>query len=236
MPGGYCTYFADLGLPFVSGQFSGGDLDIHFLTHECGHAFQAHCARDQPLIEYIFPTGETAELCAMAMQLLTYPWMDQFFGDAAPRYCAAQLERAMCRLPLLALSDHFQHAIYTEPTLSSAARHELWQKLQKQYLPWRNYGTLFPHLATTATWQVHHTMYNYPFYSMDYALAWTCALQVHEKASNNPEQALGNFIAMCRAGGSASFPEMLEIGGLASPFEPETLSRVVAHLKRTLEL
>jgi len=234
VPGGYCTFFADLGLPFVSGQFSGSDLDIHVLTHECGHAFQAYSARTQPLIEYIFPTGETAELCAMSMQLLMHPWMGRFFGDAAPRYRAAQLERAMTRLPLLALADHYQHELYARPSLPSPSRHELWRDLQRQYLPWRDYGDVFPHLGSTATWQVHHTIYSYPFYSIDYALAWTCALQVHEKAQADPSGALSDVLAMCRAGGSASFPEMLEIGRLASPFEPSTLPRVVAHLERTL--
>lgn len=236
VPGGYCTFFADLGLPFVSGQFTGSEFDVHVLTHECGHAFQGHQAREQPLIEYIFPTGETSELFAMAMQLLTEPWMERFFGDAAPRYRIAQLERALTRLPLLALSDHFQHEIYEQPARSSGERHALWQRLQARYLPWRNYGDALPHLAKTATWQVHHTIYTYPFYSMDYALAWICALQIHEKSLTDPRGALEAYLTMCKAGGSVSFPEMLELGGLASPFAPDTLQRVVAHLERALRL
>jgi M3 family oligoendopeptidase len=236
VPGGYCTIFADLGLPFVSGQFTGSEFDVHVLTHECGHAFQGYCSREQPLLEYIFPTGETSELFAMAMQLLTDPWMERFFGDAAPRYRIAQLERALTRLPLLALSDHFQHEIYEDPSLGSSARHALWRRLQAQYLPWREYGDALPHLATTATWQVHHTIYTYPFYSMDYALAWTTALQLHERAASDRGAALGDFLVMCKAGGSVSFPEMLELGRLASPFEPGTLPRVVAHLERALRL
>lgn len=142
----------------------------------------------------------------------------------------------MTRLPLLALSDHFQHEIYTNPALTSAERHALWQRLQRRYLPWRNYGDSLPHLATTATWQVHHTIYNYPFYSLDYALAWTCALQIHEKSLADPQAVLADFLTMCKAGGSISFPEMLAIGGLSSPFNPSTLPRVVAHLERALNL
>ncbi len=236
VPGGYCTFFADLGLPFVSGQFTGSEFDVHVLTHECGHAFQGHQAREQPLIEYIFPTGETSELFAMAMQLLTEPWMERFFGEAAPRYRVAQLERALTRLPLLALSDHFQHEIYEQPALGSRARHALWRELQQRYLPWRNYGDALPHLAESATWQVHHTIYTYPFYSMDYALAWLCALQIHERSLSDPEGALADYLTMCKAGGSVSFPEMLELGRLRSPFEPGTLPAVVAHLERALRL
>jgi M3 family oligoendopeptidase len=235
-PGGFCNFFSDLALPYVHAQLNGSDADVHVLTHECGHAFQCYCARFQPLIEYIAPTGEGAELCAMGMEVLTYPWMDRFFGDAADRYRQSRIEQAMTKLPLFALLDHFQHEIYAVPSLSAPARYELWQELEREYMPWRNYGALYPQLAKGASYELIRHLYIYPFYSIEYALAWTAAMQLHERSLEDLASTVEDYVAMCRCGGSVSFMEMLKVGSLRSPFEAETFQNVVAHARDILQL
>jgi M3 family oligoendopeptidase len=233
-PGGFCTVFTDLGLPFVFAQMNGTDGDLHVMTHECGHAFQAYAARTLPVIEYAWATCEAAEVHSMSMELLTYPFMERFFGAEADRYRRGHLERAITGLPYVALVDHFQHEVYAAPELSPDQRKQLWLDLEADYLPWRNYGDLFPHLATGIIWQRQMHIYAAPFYYIDYALAQVCALQLLRKTEADRDAALTDYLAICDAGGSVSFLEMLEIGNLESPFDPGTLRGLVAHIRPLL--
>jgi M3 family oligoendopeptidase len=232
--GGFCTQFADLKVPFVFANFNGSEGDVVVITHECGHAFQAYSAREQPVLEYIFPTCEAAEVHSMGMELLTYPWMHLFFGDDADRYRRIHLEQALTFLPYAAAIDHFQHDVYASPTMTPAERNARWLELERRYLPHRSYGGLLPYLARGAAWQRQNHIYRMPFYYIDYALAQICALQLWINAERDRERALADYLAICRVGGSISFPDMLALGGLRSPFDPECLRDVATRLRAEL--
>jgi M3 family oligoendopeptidase len=229
--GGFCTHFADQGVPFVFANFNGSDHDIAVVTHECGHAFQSYSARDQPLLEFAFPTCEAAEVHSMSMEFLTYPWMHLFFGDDAERYKRIHVENSVAFLPYIAAVDHFQHEVYARPSLSPAERNALWLDMEARYLPHRDYGGLFPYLQTGTIWQRQQHIYQRPFYYIDYALAQVCAMQLWLRATQDRDAALRDYFAICEVGGSVSFTEMLEVGNLRSPFDPEVLRDVAAHAR-----
>jgi oligoendopeptidase F len=79
-------------------------------------------------------------------------------------------------------------------------------------------------------------IYLWPFCGIDYALAQSCALRLHERSRQDPGRPLVDYLTMCRAGRSVSFTELLKEGNLNSPFEPETLRRVAAHARDALGL
>jgi M3 family oligoendopeptidase len=234
-PGGFCTNFADLGVPFVFAQFTGTADDLQVLTHECGHAFQAYSSAPRvPVIEYVLGTYEAAEVHSMSMEFLTFPYMERFFGADAERYRRTHLERALVSLPYIALVDHFQHDVYATPTLTPAQRNQRWRDLEATYLPWRDYGPELPHLGRGTVWQRQSHIYQMPFYYIDYALAGVCALQFFAKASTDRAAAMDDYMAICQVGGSLSFTEMLEVGKLESPFDPACLATVAAHSRSVL--
>jgi M3 family oligoendopeptidase len=236
--GGFCTHFADSGLPFVFANFNGTDADVNVLTHECGHALQAWKSRHHPLLEYRFPTSEACEIHSMGMELLASPWYARFFANEgeAERYRRIQMEQTLCALPYMAAVDHFQHEIYAAPTMTPAERRATWCKMESIYLPHRDYGGLFPHLAKGTLWQRQLHIYLAPFYYIDYALAETCALQIFARAESDRAAALTDYMAMCTAGGSVSFLGMVAAGRLRSPFEKGCLAGVVDVARRTLGL
>jgi len=234
-PGGFCTVFADTGMPFVFTSFNGSESDIAVVTHEFGHAFQVYCARKLELVEYKWPTVEAAEIHSMGMEFLTFPWMDRFFGDDAERYRRAHLTRILStRLTYTAAVDHFQHEIYANPTLTPAERNALWLDMERQYQPHRNYGGLFPHLAKGNFWHRQLHIYQLPFYYIDYALAQICALQFWQKAEEDRDQAMKDYMAICEVGGSRSFTEILEVGNLRSPFDPDVIRDVATFARNAL--
>ncbi len=236
--GGFCTHFGDYGLPFVFGNFTGTDDDLRLLTHECGHAFQAWRSRRHALLEYRFPTYEAAEIHSMSMEYLAGPWYERFFGRAgeAARFRRIHLEQALLALPYMALVDHFQHVVYARPRMSPDDRREAWRELERQYLPHRDYGGLFPQLQKGTYWQRQLHVYLMPFYYIDYALAQTCALQLWRRAEEDRPAAIRDYLALSDAGGSGSFGELVAAGRLRSPFEPGCLRDVVAHARSVLGL
>jgi M3 family oligoendopeptidase len=228
--GGYCTSFPDFGVPFVFSNFNGTKDDVEVMTHECGHAFQNWSSRNQPLLEYQWPTYEACEIHSMGMEFLTYPWMELYFGEAAERFRRIHMIGAIIFLPYGCAVDEFQHFVYANPGCGPEARKTQWRELEKKYLPWTNYGDLeYPGIG--GLWQVQSHIYTSPFYYIDYVLAQTCALQIWKKARLNREQALSDYMAICSPGGSQSFLQLVKTGGLKNPFEPGVLSGLVKEIE-----
>jgi M3 family oligoendopeptidase len=224
--GGFCTGLPTAGMPFVFANFNGTRTDVHVFTHEMGHAFQKFQSRDQPLIDYLWPTLESAEIHSMSLEFLAGPQMERFFGADADRYRRAHLADALLFLPYGTLVDHFQHEVYSRPELTPAERHEVWRDLERRYLPWRDWGGLgYP--ASGASWQRQRHIYAKPFYYIDYVLAQTCALQFWVRSSRDFDAALRDYVTLCGKGGSAPFGELLGSAGLRSPFDDGCLAEVV---------
>jgi len=229
MGGGFCTAFPKYKRPYIFSNFNGTDHDVTVLTHEAGHAFQAYSARNQPLMEYYWPTYEAAEIHSMSMEFITWPWMEYFFKEDTERFKYLHMVKSITFLPYGACVDHFQHWVYENPDASPMERKSKWSELEKIYLPLRDYDDLdFPNKG--GIWQGQLHIYQVPFYYIDYTLAQICAFQFWSKFNNNRESAWKNYLELCKAGGSHAFIDLLKIADLKSPFEPGVLADVVREI------
>ena len=229
MGGGFCTAFPKYKRPYIFSNFNGTDHDVTVLTHEAGHAFQAYSARNQPLMEYYWPTYEAAEIHSMSMEFITWPWMEYFFKEDTERFKYLHMVKSITFLPYGACVDHFQHWVYENPDASPMERKSKWSELEKIYLPLRDYDDLdFPNKG--GIWQGQLHIYQVPFYYIDYTLAQICAFQFWSKFNNNRESAWENYLELCKAGGSHAFIDLLKIADLKSPFEPGVLADVVREI------
>jgi M3 family oligoendopeptidase len=224
--GAYCTQFPTRNVPFVFANFNGSRSDVRTLMHELGHAFQAWRSRDKAAIDYLSPTLESAEIHSMSLEFLSWPQMARYFGSGADAYRREHLLDAMLFLPYGVAVDHFQHLVYASPTATPAERHEMWQEMERRYLPWRDYGDLgFP--AKGALWQEKRHIYVAPFYYIDYTLALCCALQFWVRAEADRDATMSAYVDLCARGGEAPFRDLVRSAGLRSPFEEGVLADVV---------
>jgi len=224
--GAYCTSFPTRSVPFVFANFNGSRADVRTLMHELGHAFQNWSSRDKAAIDYLTPTYESAEIHSMALEYLTWPEMERFFGDDASAYRREHLLDAMLFLPYGVAVDHFQHLVYAHPSASPEERHEMWREMERRYLPWRDYGDL-AHPAAGGLWQEKRHIFVAPFYYIDYTLALCCALQFWHRAESDREATLDAYLKLCARGGEAPFRELVRSAGLRVPFEAGALEDVV---------
>ncbi len=223
--GGFCTSFPSVGVPYIFANFNGTKGDVEVFTHEMGHAFQCWMSRHQELSEYLWPTIEACEIHSMSLEFLTYPQMELFFGDDADRFRKIHLMGSLLFIPYGVAVDHFQHLVYAEPEATPERRFEMWQEMERMYLPWRQYGDL-PHASDGGFWQRQKHIYFAPFYYIDYTLAQTCALQFWVRGEEDFDAAMTDYVELCKRGGEAPFQALARSAKLRSPFDPGCLEAV----------
>lgn len=231
--GGYCTYISQYAAPFIFSNFNGTSADIDVLTHEAGHAFQVWNSQHYPFEEYHWPTSDAAEIHSMSMEFFTWPWMDLFFGEEKEKYKFMHLAGGIQFIPYGVAVDEFQHIVYANPDMTPDERNQVWRELERIYLPHRDY-TGNRHLESGRFWQKQNHIFNSPFYYIDYTLAQICAFQFWIKDQQNHEQAWADYLHLCKAGGSRSFLDLVQLANLKSPFEDGCVESVIGDIRNFL--
>jgi M3 family oligoendopeptidase len=231
--GGYCTYIAEHESPYIFSNFNGTSGDIDVLTHEAGHAFQVYSSRGFDIPEYIWPTYEACEIHSMSMEFFTWPWMNYFFKEDTDKYQFSHLSEALQFLPYGVAVDEFQHFVYENPEATPAERNAAWRKIEKEYLPHKDYDHV-SYLENGGFWQRQSHIYNSPFYYIDYTLAQICAFQFWKKMNLDRERAWDDYVALCKLGGSRSFTSLVEAVHLDSPFQEGTVENVIEPIRQWL--
>ena len=232
--GGYCTIIADYKAPFIFANFNGTSGDIDVLTHEAGHAFQTYMSMDLLLPEYKFPTLEACEIHSMSMEFLTWPWMETFFQDEVEKYKFSHLAGAISFIPYGVTVDEFQHEVFENPNMTPDERKETWRKIEKKYLPTKDYEDN-DLLNRGGYWFRQGHIFSNPFYYIDYTLAQVCAFQFWVKNREDSTKAWESYLNLCKAGGSLPFTKLVQLAGLDNPFVDGTIKRVVEPIKAYLD-
>jgi len=233
--GGFCDFLPQFGFPFIFANFNGTRGDVDVFTHEMGHAFQSYSSRKQAMSDLIWPTTEACEIHSMALEFLSWPHMDKFYGEeAAEELRRIHLTHYIHFLPYGVSIDHFQHMVYENPDATPEERNEMWQEIEATYLPWHRYSDL-PHEASGRLWQQKQHIYMCPFYYIDYCLALTGALQFWSKSRQDPDGTLDAYAQLCTLGGSKDYTGLLASAGLNSPFNKGCLDDVIEDAKSYLQ-
>ena len=217
--GGYCTILSQYHAPFIFSNFNGTDADVNVLTHEAGHAFAGFtAAKYQKTPELCHSTSEINEIHSMSMELWTYPWMENFFGDKAEEYRKEHLADALMKIPYMLCVDEYQHRVFENPEMTTMERRAVWSGLEKIYMPWRNYaGNEF--LESGAFWIKQQHIFLYPFYYVDYAMAQMGAFEFYTKMKEDRKAAWADYYKLCAAGGSMGYFDLLKYSGLHKVLE-----------------
>lgn len=232
--GGYCTIFAEKKAPFIFSNFNKTNDDVQVLTHEAGHAFQIYSSMDVHPLECVFPTYESCEIHSMSMEFFTWPWMKLFFEEDTDKFYYLHLGDAVKFLPYGVLVDHFQHEVYKHPDMTPSQRHETWRRLEKQYLPHKDYSCC-DFLEKGAWWLRQPHIFMMPFYYIDYTLAQVCAFQFWLRLHHKDARAFEDYYHICQIGGTKTFTQIVKEANLNVPFEKDCLKGVMREISQYLE-
>ena len=232
---GYMTALEDYKAPFVFSCFNGTTGDVDVLTHEMGHAFAGYMAmRTQPLAAQWNESTDIAEIHSMSMEQFAYPYAELFFGDKADKYRLQHLQEALTFVPFGVAVDEFQHIVYENPGLTPAERTAEWHKLEKIYMPWRDYdGDEF--FGKGGWWYHKIHIFHYPFYYINYTLTTMGAMEFKKKAAEAPESCWRDYLALCKVGGSLGYLDTLRAANLSVPFEAGSVKKATDYAMDILE-
>ena len=232
--GGYCTFMPDYKSPFIFANFNQTQHDAEVLTHEAGHAYQIYESRDIYPSDCVWPTYESCEIHSMSMEFFTHPWMQSFFEEDVNRYYYSHMAGSLKFLPYGVLVDHFQHEVYTHPEMSHKERMDTWRRLEKEYLPHKNYEEV-EILERGGWWMRQAHIFMSPFYYIDYTLAQVCAMQFWARMENKDPKAFEDYQHICKIGGTLPFRKIVKEAGLIVPFEEGCLAQVTGSVSHWLD-
>ncbi len=231
--GGYCTMIPNYESPFIFSNFNGTKGDVDVLTHEAGHAFQMYMSRHHEVPEYRMAGFEVSEIHSMSMEFFAWPYIDLFFEEDSEKYKFSHLSQALMLLSYGASIDEFQHEIYEHPDMTIKERKELWRSIEKTYFPYRIYDDN-DYAERGNSWQIIMHIFIVPFYMIDYTLAQVCAFQYFNRSIKDKKEAWQSYVKLCKAGGSRSFTELLDLAELKNPFEKGSLKTIIPSIEDVL--
>lgn len=227
-PGGYCGSVDSVRSPFIFSNFNGTTRDVDVLIHESGHAFAAYEAYKNGIAaECREASSETCETHSTAMEMLTMPWHQLFFGKDADRYDLFLMERTLTYLPGGCASDEFLTIVYRNPDMTSNERHALWKKLREEYEPHFADFDDIPLYGDGREWLIDPQLFLCPFYLVDYGLARNVSLQLFMLQQKDPELAWEKYLRFVSFGGTKTYMEAVREIGMEIPFEGEAIRRVI---------
>ena len=223
--GGYMDMISLYKAPFVFANFNGTAGDIDVLTHEAGHAYAGYVGKDIYPLELQYAPEEISEIHSMAMEFLTWPWMEGFFGEDTKKYYHNHLYEAVKFLPYGVMVDEFQHNIYDNPEMTAKERNELWLNLESKYRPWLDMAGI-PRWSEGRRWQGQLHIYTDPFYYIDYCLAGVMALNIWAMSQRDYKEAWTVYKKIIDFAATKTFTDVVKDSGLPTPFEPDNLKLV----------
>ncbi len=241
VPGlGYQVYFPMSRRPYVYWSAVGTDDDLLTLRHEAGHAFHSVLTeRAWPLLKHVNERPEMAEFASEAMELLTLPFLERDRGgfyDAADaaRSRARLLDRVFNLFISACQLDALQHWVYTQPaadvTIEAVDAH--WRELGERFdvgLDWTGLER-----ARTKGWQIVH-LFQFPFYYLEYAIAYLGALQLWERMDEDPTAALAGYKRALALGATRPLDELYRAADVRFRFDREIVGRLAAKVAAAMD-
>ena len=133
-------------------------------------------------------------------------------------------------LPYGALVDHYQHEVYEHPEMTPAERKACWRRLEKMYMPYKDYEGC-DILEEGTWWYQQGHIFESPFYYIDYTLAQVCAQQFFIRMDKKDPTYWEDYKKLCRLGGTLSFTKLVKEAGIRVPFEEGTVKEIVSYLE-----
>jgi len=223
-PGGYNCPLAESGAPFIFMNAAGQMHDVTTMVHEGGHAIQSFLTHSLELSGFKEYPMEIAEVASMSMELFSMEYWNEFFNseNELRRAKLHQLERVITIFPWIAIIDKFQHWIYAHPNHTPDQRTDAWKHITKEFQDKViDYSGLETYRENS--WQRQLHLYEVPFYYIEYGIAQLGAIGMWMQFKKDQKQALKNYCAALKLGGTRTLPELYHTAGLPFDFTPERI-------------
>lgn len=231
--GAYMNSFAEERISMIFANSAGTGRDFDTLLHESGHAMHGFLCRHLLLPARHVPL-EFCEVAAMALELLSRPYLDLVYNDDdRERIGRTKLEKTLMFLPFMSMLDEFQNWVYTSHDGGDAeARADYWRGLEDKYRPHIDWSGLEKEKGRG--WQYNH-VFTVPLYYIEYGIAQVGALQVFLNSLEDWDGAFGKYRHALSLGTTVGLAELYEAAGVKFVMKhPEALKDVTDGMLRLI--
>ena len=208
--------------------------DLDTMVHEAGHAFHYMLCCHDELVWYRDPPIEFAEVASMSMELLAYPFLDEFYSpEEIKRAIKKHLEGIVSTLTWVATIDAFQHWIYLNPEHTREERTAHWLELGERFGGGVDWTGLEAEKESEWHRQLH--LFEVPFYYVEYGIAQLGALQMWMHYRKDPKAALDAYKNGLSLGGSKPLPELFSGAGLKFDFTADMVASLMTTVQEELD-
>ena len=225
--GAYCWLLEGKHDSYISIKTQNIDDEPESFFHEFGHALQFYFSGDNYIQELRKPTRELMEISSITLELLSLDYYEIFYGQKAKERIELHLINLLVLICKVCILDDWQRNLYRNPNWTTKERNKSWANAEKMWTPWR--------VINPERWKQDYTIFETPFYDLDYGIATICALQIWIESKIDKESAMKKYLMLCEIGGKKNFQETLKQVKLKNPFEDETIKWISEQLKTILK-
>lgn len=224
-PGGYMMSFPDRKVPFIFMNAVGSKRDVDTVLHEGGHSFHYFLASGQPVFSYHHTGLEFSEVASMSMELLSRPYIGEFYPrEDLQRLKDEQIREALRFFPFMAMIDAFQHWVYTAPEHGAEARRAKWAELEGRFRPGIDWSGLEAYREIG--WQYPH-VFSVPFYYVEYGIAQLAAFRIWLNSLEDEKGAVAAYKKALALGGSRPLPQLFKAAGAEFGLDDRSVGPIV---------
>lgn len=227
----FSTSIGSLNAPFLFGNMDNTSTDVFSISHEFGHCVATY-AQQELGSSVEGRSMDVMEIHSQAMQFLTFPYFELFYGDQAELARQYDLYDILSVILSSAMQDEFQEILYQNPQMTLEELNDLYRRLILEYGLSVD-SPLTGLEVSSLNWFQTNQFFDTPFYSIDYSLSGCVALELLSQMVRDYGQALETYLTLISQSSSYDFLQVLEATGLGSPFEEsrlETLSQLCRNL------
>lgn len=219
--GAYTTYLPVYDVPFIFLHEQDSYSDISNFIHEFGHFYTMYLGGwDSANLRSL----DVDEICSQANEQLFLPYYHRYTKlDTYNGIVKYQMIDALSSMVEGCLYDEFQQYVYTHDIGSVEELNEAYRSIS------RSYGIEDDYYYVDLGYVWVDIMHNFesPMYYISYATSIIPSLEILEISMTDREEAIRIYNELVRSDPELTFSETLDELGLGSPFDDETIVKVV---------
>ncbi len=207
-------------------MLNNNDLPETFF-HELGHAIHFHYSSNYHIHELRKSSREILEIPSISLELFSQEVFDKFYGKESENKKMLHIISLLTLICKICILDDWQRVIYRNPNMSQDERNIFWENAEREFTPWVT--------PNPERWKQDYTIFESPFYDLDYGIATICSLQLWIEYKEDKGTTLKKYLKLCSLGGKKGFQETLKYAKLENPFNRKTFKKISKELKTFLE-
>lgn len=130
--------------------------------------------------------------------------------------------------------NEYESWIYNNPDSSLHEKAMKYEEMERLYDSSYDNSELIEYIEAGGKIINNMALYMFPKYVISYALSAMCALQFGKRIVEDKESTWNDYMKLCSAGGSKSYPELLKLANLNPAYEAGTVASATKHAKKML--